>query len=70
MSDMSPYLLAKSGARYAPAPNHASRTCGNCGMAVRPWGPERMQCRQIGVVDVPEADVLPGHVCRAWKVKR
>jgi hypothetical protein len=62
-----PYQLAKKRVGYAESGGY--RFCSACSMAVRPWGPERIQCLQIGVADDPDADVKPGAHCRAWKAR-
>jgi hypothetical protein len=59
------YQLAKKRVGYAETGGY--RHCSACAMAVTPWGPGRIQCLQIGVMDDPDADVKPGAHCRAWK---
>jgi hypothetical protein len=61
------YLAQKASVGYAET--GGSRKCSACANACRPWGPDRLQCHVIGVRDDPDADVLPGAGCKAWKVR-
>jgi hypothetical protein len=62
-----PYLNQKRSAGYkAEGKYHRCSTCRNL---VRPIyaGVEHLQCLQIGVMNDPDADVLPGACCKAWR---
>lgn len=61
------YLNQKRSAGYRL--DGGSRKCATCSHLCRPWGPDRLQCHVIGVRDDPDADVLPGAGCKAWKVR-
>jgi hypothetical protein len=61
------YVTAKVRVRYAEKGGY--RYCSTCLHLLRPVyaGVEHLQCQQIGVMNDPDADVLPGAHCRAWK---
>jgi hypothetical protein len=63
------YLDAKRRVGYATTGGY--RHCSTCSMLARPVyaGVEHLQCQQIGIAGDPDADVLPGAHCKAWKVR-
>jgi hypothetical protein len=63
------YLNQKRSAGYKA--DGGTRKCSTCRNLVRPVyaGVEHLQCRQIGVMDDPDADVLPGACCKAWRTR-
>ncbi len=63
------YLAQKRSAGYVAA--GGTRKCATCRNLVHPVyaGVERLQCLQIGVMNDPDADVLPGACCKAWRVR-
>ena len=63
------YLDHKRSAGYKL--DGGSRKCATCRNLVRPIyeGVEHLQCLQIGVMNDPDADVLPGACCKAWRVR-
>ena len=62
-----PYLNQKRSVGYAEKGGY--RYCSTCALLAEPIfsGIKRLQCRQIGVADDADADVLLGAHCRAWK---